>query len=66
MLSVAVLLVHFPANLRVSEIATEDGITLASDALAQLERDNYPYSELSDGKCPAGVDPCSKEVNSHR
>lgn len=35
---------------------------MASDALAQLERDNYPYAELSDGKCPVGVDPCSKEV----
>ena len=49
----------------VSEIAAEDGITLASDALAQLERENYPYAELSDGKCPVGVDPCSKEVHSY-
>ncbi|XP_063695130.1 villin-1-like isoform X1 [Bolinopsis microptera] len=43
------------------KISAEDGVTLASDALAQLERDNYPYSELIDGKCPVGVDPCSKE-----
>lgn len=38
------------------------GVTLATDELAQLQREHYPYADLKDGQCPPGVDPCSKEV----